>query len=249
MRNTWFALALVLTVPTVAHAQTQEQSDNLDRWARYTVNLPLCEKLGMDAPILAGTKGGPIYQAMRQEAEQWGLEYFDARILVDASMDRQGELYSQEFEELSAGIKNFSEERMKSVDKIFVEYGHECVEAANDKFFGEFLKTPAQFELEEAASNFADTLLFGGGLASWQTPLIQARGDMMLLAGACRRQIGSELSDGLRRTYGRSDDARERRYYEWSFDKGLADLELQELDATQCNRAIGRYRNTISGFE
>lgn len=64
-----------------------------------------------------------------------------------------------------------------------------------------------------------------GGLASWQTPRIQARGDLMMLAGTCRSKIGAARSDALVQEFGQSDDPRVRDYYSKSFDEGLADFD------------------------
>lgn len=87
-------------------------------------------------------------------------------------------------------------------------------------------------------------MLEAGGLASWQTPDIQARGDMMMLAGVCRAQIGATRSDALVRQYGQTDDARVRGYYRGSFDSGLADTELT-FTLAQCNRAIANQQKDI----
>ena len=231
--------------PTALTAQTHEQSEDLDRWARYTVNLRICADFGILVPSNAGETGGPINRAMRQEAQSWGLSFNEALGLVASAKRRQEQIYGQEFEIHSAKAKDASIEASQSVEGIFRQYGQECLEAKKDAFYGEFLTIPAEFDLDAKATELADNLLFGGGLANWQTPIIVARADIVLLAGACRRHISAALSDKLRETYGRSDDPRERRYYNWSFDQGLRGKIAANLDATQCSRAIGSNREKI----
>jgi hypothetical protein len=68
---------------------------------------------------------------------------------------------------------------------------------------------------------------------------------MMMLAGACRSQIGAARLDGLVTTYDGSDDPRVRSYYRSSFDTGLNDTELG-LTLAQCNRAISGLERTIA---
>lgn len=87
-------------------------------------------------------------------------------------------------------------------------------------------------------------MLEAGGLASWQTPEIQARGDLMMLAGICRSKIGPARSDALVKEFGQSDDPRVRNYYTKSFDEGLDDPTVIETLAG-CNKAITPYRAKI----
>jgi hypothetical protein len=75
---------------------------------------------------------------------------------------------------------------LRSIRSVFSKYGGECLEAARDPLFARIITVPTSFDLEAAATGAADSLLKDGGLASWQTPAIQARGDLMMAAGTCR---------------------------------------------------------------
>ena len=119
------------------------------------------------------------------------------------------------------------------------------MEAIRDPIFSQVITAPAGYDLNNAVTAFSDSMLEAGGLASWQTPAIQARGDMMMLAGTCRAQIGAARSDALVSQFGQTDDARVRGYYRRSFDEGLADTELN-FTLAQCNRAITNQRNDIA---
>lgn len=232
---------LAMAFPATAHAQTQEQSDSLERWARYNVNLPTCEELGIGVPVNAGTTAGIVNLAMTKEAESWGLTYVDASPLVLAAMHRQGRIYNDEWGEYLREPK-ITDEVMR---KAYIKYGQECIDAANDIFFGQFAKLPDGFNLETYVTATLDKRSANDGFASWQTPRIVARGDLMTFAGACRSHIGAAQSDALRTAYGRSDDPRERRYYDWSFDDGMTNPDWQDFSAKQCSRAIEKNREAI----
>lgn len=239
MKHHWLLIAFALLSGT-AKAETQAQHDRLDLLARYTVSSSICEKLGMAIPANSGEQ---IQAAVEAEVSSWGLNRADAGQLMNAAVERQLRILQIDLRTASDNAKTAAQ--LRKVRLHFIQYGAMCIEAANDVLFSRFLKAPVGFDLEAAATVASDNLLEDGGLASWQTPAITARGDMVMLAGACRRHIGQVRSDQLFQSYGRSDNPRERAFYSRSFDKGLTDTELQEFDATQCARAIGRYREKI----
>lgn len=119
------------------------------------------------------------------------------------------------------------------------------MEAIRDPVFSQVITIPPGYDLNNAVTAFSDSMLEAGGLASWQTPTIQARGDMMVLAGACRAQIGAARSDALVSQFGQTDDARVRGYYRQAFCLGLDDTELN-FTLAQCARAITNQRNEIA---
>lgn len=233
-------LMLVL-VSAPASAQTQAQQDRLEQLGRYTVTAPMCGKLGM---TLAPDIETAIEPAVKAETATWGLPSSIVDRLSGEAVARQSAMLKTDLEAASAAAK--TAEQLRGVKAIFLRHGETCLGASSDPLFSRFVQRPAGYDLDRAATAAADSLLEAGGLASWQTPLIQARGDLLMLAGACRHRIGPVRSDDLVKTFGRSDDPRERSYYSHAFDEGLSDTELRALDLTQCNRAILRYRQQIA---
>lgn len=125
---------------------------------------------------------------------------------------------------------------------MFNRLADACMGAARDPIFSKLMTIPAGFDETRAVTAAADALLEAGGLASWQTNRVQARGDLLMVAGSCRRHIGAAQSDALFRQYGWSDDVRERDYYTRSFQAGLDDDEL-DLDAAQCAKALKSFKS------
>ncbi|WP_447753372.1 hypothetical protein [Sphingopyxis fribergensis] len=233
------AICAALTGISSAHAQTQAQQDRLDVLARYTGAMAFCEKLGMHVVPDAGTRIGNLVEA---EVRTWGGDQDALSRMAVGTVRRRTAMSKGDLESAAAGMKSDAE--LRSVRSIFLRYGELCLGASKDMSFSQIVSVPTDYSLDAAATRASDELLEAGGLASWQTPEIQARGDLLMLAGACRRQLGAARSDALLDNYGRSDDARERRYYLGAFDEGLGDTELN-LDRTQCERALGRMQAKI----
>jgi hypothetical protein len=224
--------ALLLPFAQPASAQTQAQVDRANQIADYGMRLAVCERLGMK---LAPDAFDRMVDLAAQEAATWGLPKGQADAVLADAVRRHGQMFKLDLD--AAAAKADSEAELRRLSKVLADLGRDCPAMLHDPIFSQVLSAPAGFDLQSAAKDAADALLADGGLASWQTPDIQARGDLMMLAGTCRQQIGAARSDELVAKYGRSDDIRERAYYLRSFDTGLADTELIFTRA-QCDRAI-----------
>lgn len=223
-----------------AHAQSQREQDRLDTLARYSVTSPICKRLGMNVIENAGD----IFSAgLKLETASWSVDPATIERLMTASLQRQGRMLAIDLDSAAQNAK--TDAQLRRVRDIFLGYGKTCLAAASDPIFSKIVSLPPGYNLETAATTASDALLEGGGLASWQTAAIQARGDMMMIAGACRAKIGAARSDALVRTFGASEDPRIRAYYTRSFDEGLSDNELN-FTLAQCERAIAGQRRKIA---
>ena len=225
-----FGIMQALSPP--AFAQTQQQQDRLNQVAQYLVTAPLCGHIGMNLDQNLPAK---VETAFNEETSSWDIPPEKTKQLVNEALSRQGKILSADLKTAADAAKTATQ--LQSLSKILIMYGRTCVAASNDTIFSKLITLPKGYNLEAAAIAKADEMLEPGGLASWQTPRIQALGDLMTLAGACRSKIGAARSDALVRQFGRSDIARERNYYSKSFDMGLANPTMLPTLAA-CNRAI-----------
>jgi hypothetical protein len=222
-----------------ATAQTQVQQDRIDQVSRFVITAPLCERLGMTLdPALPDT----VEAAFRTETSGWAVD----RVVIDqlkaASLNRQSTVFQMDLDAVIGAAK--SEAQLRQIRTKLVSYGRSCVSAARDTIFSKVIHAPPTFDVESAVTAFADSLLEDGGLASWQTPAIRARGQIMMAAGTCRRKVGKARSDALVAEFGKSDDPRARNYYLKSFDLGLEDTDAS-FSLAQCNRLITRSRADV----
>ena len=229
-------LALISASSVTALAQTQVQQDRLNRVAQFVVTAPMCGRLGMKVAPDFPAKAEAAFKA---ETATWQIEPATLDRLIGEAISRQGRILKTDLETASGNAK--SDAQLRGVRAILLAYGHTCMAATSDASFAPLLTLPAGYDLDKATTDAADAMLEAGGLASWQTPRIQARGDLMMLAGACRSKIGAARSDALVREFGQSDDPRVRNYYSKSFDDGLADPTMVSTLAG-CNRAIATNR-------
>lgn len=147
-------------------------------------------------------------------------------------------MFRTDLEAASNGTK--SETQLRGLKDILLRYGQTCKAATTDPIFSTLIVLPPGYDLNKAVTDTADSMLEAGGLASWQTPQIQARGDLMMLAGTCRSKIGSARSDALVKEFGQSIDPRICNYYLKSYDEGLSDPTIISTLAG-CNKAIASY--------
>ncbi len=226
----------LLLAASPAVGQTQLQQDRLDRVAQYVVTAPACGRLGMtldpDLPSKAAA-------AIKSETASWRVDPATIDQLATEAVKRQTKMFGTDLETAADNAK--SDAQLRAVKGILLGYGRTCVAATTDPIFATLIVPPPGYDLENAATAAADSMLEGGGLASWQTPQIQARGDLMMLAGTCRSKIGPARSDALVKEFGKSDDPRVRNYYSRSFDEGLSDPTTISTLAG-CNRAITGFR-------
>lgn len=239
-------LALVLASLAIfgssngASAQTQMQQDRIDILAEYTVLSPMCDRLGFS---LAQYPADIFQNEMLRETGAWSLDRAIVTNAYEIAVARYGKTLAIDLQSISDGAT--SSAALKDVRRVLFNYGQKCLRAAADANFGKIISIPTDFDLNTAVTNVSDGLLEDGGLASWQSPEIVARGDIVMLAAACRRQFGADRSDELMRTYGQSENKRERDYYIRSFDHGLTDRDLQTLTAAQCERALKKNVQTV----
>jgi hypothetical protein len=226
--------AIASSIP--AFAQTQAQQDRLDLVAKYVVTAKLCERLGITLDPALPDKANAAFDA---EAASWGIPAATVERLKGEAISRQGAILKTDLDAAANAAK--TDAQLRNVRNILLGYGRTCLAATVDPIFSGLIVASPGYDLEKGATDLADSMLEAGGLASWQTPQIQARGDIMMLAGACRTKIGAVRSDALVREFGQSDDVRVRNYYTKSFDEGLAEPNFISTLAG-CNRAIQSFR-------
>lgn len=221
----------VFSVCTGASAQTQAQSDRADVVTRRFAAMPLCAKLGFQV----ASDYRHIGEKLIAELVRGGLARPAAERLAVDSVTRNSKVFE-------ADMTAFSQMELvpEKLVSFLTPYAQACAAGVRDPIVGAYLKQPPNFNLAKAVNDQVDGLLYKGGIASWQTPKIQARGDLMMVAGGCRHHIGAARSDALVQAYGRSDDPRERGYYAEMFQIGLGDPDLGQFTPEQCERAIQR---------
>ncbi|MGU3390756.1 hypothetical protein [Sphingomonas sp. M1A8_2b] len=234
------AILAVIAAPTPAFAQSQTQQDRIDEVSRFVVTAPICGSLGMTVdPALPNKVEG----AFKLETSKWSAAPAAIERLKLASIQRQSNVLKVDLETASANAK--TDAQLRQVGSILRGYGRTCLDATRDPIFSQVIIAPSGFDLGRAMTDMADSMLEAGGLASWQTPAIQSRGDMMMVAGACRKRIGKARSDALIAEFGKSESPRTREYFLKAFDDALNDPEL-DFDIAKCNRLIMRYSAAIA---
>lgn len=180
-----------------------------------------------------------VIAALKVEMSSWPMDAARLDKLQVEAFNRQNKIINTDFDAQSRRFK--TEAQLRGLRNILLEHGRTCMAASVDPIFSSLIVPPSNYNLERAVTDAADAILEAGGLASWQTSKIQARGDLMKVAGTCRSRIGAARSDALVREFGQSDNQRVRDYYSKSFDEGLGDPTIISTLAG-CNRVIAKFR-------
>lgn len=228
--------AYAIAFSNLASGQTQTQQDRLNQVARFVVTSPMCERLEMKLDPDLPAK---VESAFKVESSSWDVDKAVVERLAVEAISRQGAIFKTDLEASSSSAK--TDMQLRNLRNVLLGYGRACMTATTDPIFSKLITLPSNYDLEAAVTRTTDAMLEGGGLASWQTPRIQNRGDLMMVAGSCRSKIGALRSDALVKEFGQSSDARVRNYYSKSFDEGLADPTMIATLAG-CNRAIQKIR-------
>lgn len=227
------AVITLLLAPN-ALAQTQAQFDRINEVAKHGVVIGACDRFGY---TVAPDAGDGLTADLTMEMVTSGLPDAESSRLIGQAVQRNLSSFQTDLDSRLAEAKGAPDLGSKTV-RMLTDLAQMCHRAASDTIVGKYLSEPAGYDLRATVTKIADAMLEDGGLASWQTAQIRGRGDLVSVAGACRRTIGAARSDALFATYSRTENPRERDYYARSFQRGIDDPELTSLDGAQCERAI-----------
>jgi hypothetical protein len=243
VRLTPLALCLSLFLGTgagTAQAQSVEARLRIERFAMWTGAGAACTRFGYSMPE---EKADAAEQAMLAEAAKGGTSEADARKRYSEGMNRQMQLFASESSVLLSAIEDGNPIRPR-LDALLLKWDRLCQEAAADAVFGQWLTGGTASERAIARRDFMDTILEKGGEASWQTPKIIARGDLMYAIGACQRHLTQAQTNQLKAAILDGPDPtdtlgiRARAYYQTNLTEGIENAAEMDFDDTQCTRLI-----------
>lgn len=226
-----------LLVASHSFAQTQAQFDQINEVAQRGVAIGACDRFGY---VVAPDAGDGLTADLTKEMVTSGLSEAESSRLIAQAVQRNLSRFQTDLDSRLAEAKGATDLGPKTVGML-TDLAQMCHRAASDTIVGKYLSEPAGYDLGATVTKLADAMLVDGGLASWQTAQIRNRGDLVSVAGACRRTIGATRSDALFAMYSRTEDPRERDYYARSFQRGIDDPELTALDSVQCERVISSF--------
>lgn len=233
-----FSLRLFLAAFLAFHsgltfAQHKEQQELIDRLALLSFASPMCEQMGFEVAKDIDEKA-PAIALKRLVAS--GMNEQEVAAAITRAVDLIEKSWDADQDALMGSLK--SSEDFRRLKDFYYHKGLTCFQLANDPLFRSVIAKPASLDLAKAATEMADAALWQGGLASWQTPAIRARGDLLYAIGACRKFIGAE-ADELLKLYNVASTEQQRKYNLYSYEAGL-DNGSMFSDIAQCRRAIPR---------
>jgi hypothetical protein len=118
-----------------------------------------------------------------------------------------------------------------------------CRATARDPMTQAIISNPSSSD-ETLVRNFSDEVLMPTGLASWQTPYINAGADIVQAVAACATHLTRAQSDAYvaelyaPNRFSVAVEDKARAYFDFWKQKGRDGMSDLDLDATQCNRLL-----------
>lgn len=239
-------LALAAGLTTPAKAQPGSPAARIEEIARYSASLPACQKVGFQ---LGPGWMDELPNKAVSEVEGLGMSKEEADRQLAEAMRIRRSVFDSKSSALLSGPGSSGPNFGSNVLAWLKDQSKDCVVIARDPLFAPYVRAPVSFDPAKSARTATDELIAPGGLASWQTAQIRARGDVVMAAAACRHQIGAARSDALFKQWATTTVERERAYYKTAYNLGLSSDDLQELTAAQCERAITRLGRKAGGAQ
>ncbi len=172
------------------------------------------------------------------EAKLSGVDEETAGSWASEGVKRHVASFRRDLREAQSG--NTEAEIAASVRAVFDILSSKCETVAADPISRGIFSAGTPEAMREARAALEDPLLAGVGAASWQTPAIWARGELLMGLGVCKNRLSREDHDHLLAEHlpASSDTSPAGRWMAGQYVEGIRSSADMDLDATQCGRLL-----------
>lgn len=228
----WIIAALMQTAVPPEHVAAYSRMDTV---SSYPASAGSCRMLGYTA-----SDNFPYVLAERAiaEAKQAGVSEATANAWASEGVRRHGASFQRDLRNAQSG--STETEIAASVKAVFDTLSSKCATVAADPISRGIFTAGSPEAMREARSAVEDPLLAGVGAASWQTPAIWARGELLMGLGVCKNTMPREEHDSLLAEHlpASSDASTSGRWIAGQYVEGIRSSADMGLDATQCRRLM-----------
>lgn len=229
----WILAAFIQATVLPEHAAAYSRIDTL---AAYAGDAALCSKLGYAVsddftPVLA--------ERSLAEMQAEGVSEETATVWVNEALQRTLKARKAEMDSYTSSLDDEAE-IASSVRAMYASLQAKCATIAADPISFGIITAGTPDELLTAKTAMEDQLLADVGAASWQTPAIWARGELLIGLGVCKNVMPRSEHDSLLAEHlpASSDRTSAGRWVSAQYLAGLRSFADMDLDATQCRRLI-----------
>lgn len=229
----WIIAALMQTAVPTEHVAAYSR---LDTVAGYAGSAAYCGTLGYTltddfTSVLAG-------RALA-ETKAAGVSEETATIWLREALQRASKIRNAEMAAYSTSLSDEAE-IATTVRAMYSDLQAKCAVVAADPISIGILTAGTPAELQSAKTAMEDSLLADVGAASWQTPTIWARGELLMGLGVCKNIQPREEHERLLAAHlpPSSDTTSAGRWLSAQYVEGIRSSADMGLDATQCRRLV-----------
>lgn len=234
-------VALVALGATSVHAQVESDPvARLNQIGRHLGRATVCEKFGFDVH-------NERVETLANNAVAFGVRAGFSESLsgtyIQNAMNQAMQQAQQDIEEMSEVSQEDGPRFAENINTQARKIVSACRAAANDPMTKSIISAPSSSD-ETLVHVFADEVLMPTGLASWQTPYINAGADVVQAVAVCANHLTRAQSDAyVAELYAPNRfpvavEEKARAYFDFWKQKGRESMAELNLDATQCNRLL-----------
>jgi len=228
----WILAALLQASVPPEHVAAFSRIDTV---SSYPSSASSCNMLGY---TVSDNFPDVLAERVIAEAKEAGVSEATASSWASEGIRRHGASFERDLR--TAQSLSTETEIAASVKAVFDMLSSKCETVAADPISRGILTAGTPEAMREARAEVEDPLLAGVGAASWQTPAIWARGELLVGLGVCKNRLPSEQHDQLLAEHlpASSDTSPAGSWMAGQYVEGIRSSANMVLDATQCRRLI-----------
>ena len=238
--NVFGLVAVALVLPVAAAAQGRPEVAaayaRLDTLSQYYADVAMCERLGfaIDEPAIAVAQ-----EKIVAEATAGGMDTLEAQSALQSKAESKLRRMQENLETMTADALHAKSMRADIVG-VFARYVRRCEDATSDPIFSAVVHGLPAADAANIRQALIDRLVEPAGEASWQTPKIVARADLLAAVGVCKSELSAAEVERETAPFigpGRADAVPQDRlahYYSASYLAGIDNAESAHLTPAQC---------------
>ncbi|MDQ0463201.1 hypothetical protein QO010_000949 [Caulobacter ginsengisoli] len=234
-------LVFAFAASEASAAVTPQQAARMDGVARYAVVQSFCVKIGFQVDESAASAA---YDALVNDPRFVGMTRAELDATFDSSIQRVGAVFSRDSK--AAASKAGSLDARPVIEAFFRRIDAVCLEASTDPVFSRAFKAASPEVRGATRTALVGDLMAKGGQASWQTPVMRARADLLYITGACSARLPRQDVERYSALVDKAATEKERAYYSDSLRDGLDAASELGFDDGQCRRLTATYSAAVT---
>lgn len=231
------ALAIAALLQTTVPPEQARAYARVDEVGSYLMATTVCSEIGWTL-----SDGATEQIATRVYAEQAeaGVDQATVDLWSGEILRRHSDILRTEMTRAAASFRDQGE--LTALADFFAGADRRCDAFASDPISVGLISSDGSAARALARQAKIDSWVEVGGLASWQTPALTAKGDLLMALGACSTVLPTARRDAMLTRHLPPAESRDRAsvYLTGQYLEGIRSAAEFAFNEVQCERLVGR---------